>query len=398
MSYRIPVLVAALLTACSALLSSSPACAAEGKAKCEDLQVVLEVRLVTVADTSFERLRPDLMPVLSNPPNQPQGTAAPPAWKGADVTARYVGAGFLTERQVFQLLKTLEGDRRTNVMQAPRLTLLDGQVGNLDLTETRVYLTNVETVRNGDQVFYQPKNEHIKTGFQMSARPVVSADRRFVRLDLNFSNTELASGNVPIIPVQLPIPQVAVQGRKANDPQVFQMFLQQPQFNTQRIAPKVCIPDGNTAVIWGLESTVESNECGSPVLSKIPYLNRCFSNGVCGRETVNLLVLVTPRILVNEEADPKVASAPPPSRYKAMPLPPASAPAGMIQAGWESPPLIVQQPQALRNHAKAPGRPANILAELLRAYDEACAAGRTDEAERLARAALIFDPTCFQRR
>jgi hypothetical protein len=38
------------------------------------------------------------------------------------------------------------------------------------------------------------------------------------------------------------------------------------------------------------------------------------------------------------------------------------------------------------------------LAELLSAYDAACAAGRADEADRLARAALSLDPTCFRNR
>jgi hypothetical protein len=42
-------------------------------------------------------------------------------------------------------------------------------------------------------------------------------------------------------------------------------------------------------------------------------------------------------------------------------------------------------------------RTERVLAELLRAYDAACAAGRKEEAARLAGAALALDPTCFRR-
>jgi hypothetical protein len=41
---------------------------------------------------------------------------------------------------------------------------------------------------------------------------------------------------------------------------------------------------------------------------------------------------------------------------------------------------------------------AKIVADLLHAYDTACAGGRGEEADKLARAALILDPTCFHRK
>ncbi len=39
-----------------------------------------------------------------------------------------------------------------------------------------------------------------------------------------------------------------------------------------------------------------------------------------------------------------------------------------------------------------------VVAEVLKAYDRACVEGRTSEARKLARAALIIDPTCFHGR
>ena len=45
------------------------------------------------------------------------------------------------------------------------------------------------------------------------------------------------------------------------------------------------------------------NEFGPPVLSKIPYLNRLFKNVGIGRETKHIMIMVTPRIIINSEEE-----------------------------------------------------------------------------------------------
>ena len=42
-----------------------------------------------------------------------------------------------------------------------------------------------------------------------------------------------------------------------------------------------------------------------------------------------------------------------------------------------------------------PCRQAKAVAELVKAYEEACAAGHVEEAEKFAKAALTLDPMCF---
>jgi general secretion pathway protein D len=45
------------------------------------------------------------------------------------------------------------------------------------------------------------------------------------------------------------------------------------------------------------------NEFGPPILSKLPYVNRLFKNVGYGKETESLLIMVTPRIIINEEEE-----------------------------------------------------------------------------------------------
>jgi general secretion pathway protein D len=64
------------------------------------------------------------------------------------------------------------------------------------------------------------------------------------------------------------------------------------------------VPDGGTVLMGGLKRLSEGrNEFGPPVLSKIPYINRLFKNTGYGREAESLMIMVTPRIIINEEEE-----------------------------------------------------------------------------------------------
>jgi type II secretory pathway component GspD/PulD (secretin) len=82
----------------------------------------------------------------------------------------------------------------------------------------------------------------------------------------------------------------------------FTQYLQQPTFSSISVQTTVMVPDGGTVVLGGLKALSEGrNEFGPPVLSKVPYLNRLFRNVGYGRTTSNLMMLVTPRIIINRE-------------------------------------------------------------------------------------------------
>ena len=66
----------------------------------------------------------------------------------------------------------------------------------------------------------------------------------------------------------------------------------------------VTVPDGGTVLLGGLKTHGERRqEFGTPVLSKIPYLNRLFKNTGSTRYTSSLLLTVTPRIIILAEEE-----------------------------------------------------------------------------------------------
>jgi type II secretory pathway component GspD/PulD (secretin) len=346
----------------------------------QNTEVALEVRLITVRDECFERVGVDFnnapvaCPQSANlPPLCPAGCVNDSTPAAAPAGGPNAGPVFLSDRQVFKFLDGVQGDQRSNIMQAPKVTLLNGQIGNVDCTDKQKFVTGLEVVQRDGQAVAVPKTEEVVTGFHMTACPVVSADRRFVTVNLDVNQTDLASAAVPLCPVTVQIKDD--QGK----PQPFTQLLQQPKVNTLRIQKTLTIPDGGTVLLGGLKKVVEArNEYGPPVLSRVPYVNRLFKNVGYGREAQTVYVLVTPRVIVNEE---EVQQAPPAAHCENKPCCP-TAPQACATEEAET------VPAPCHGQAKA-------ITELLKAYDEACAAGRTQEAAKLAQAALVLDPTCF---
>jgi type II secretory pathway component GspD/PulD (secretin) len=215
-----------------------------------------------------------------------------------------LGLAFLSDVQVFMFMEAAQGDQRTNVMQAPKLTLSNGQTSQIFIQDQQFFVTNVSIVQQGGQLAFVPQNTNFATGVSMTIQATISADRRFVRISFSqIQLSNLASAIVPLFPVVTPIIPLFEGGFQGN-PVLFTQFLQQPVFNTITVSTTVTVPDGGTVVMGGLKRLSEGrNEFGPPVLSKIPYINRLFKNTGYGREVESLLIMVTPRVIINEEEE-----------------------------------------------------------------------------------------------
>jgi general secretion pathway protein D len=262
----------------------------------QDLEVAVEIRLVSVSES-----------VLEHPGAEVGLPCATTAVGGTESTAAGLPSRkemtFLNDKQVLQLLGAAGDDQRTSTMQAPRMTMFNGQKTTLHLTEVHRFVTDLKVVRDGDQAIVLPKNEAFTTGIQFSVQPVVSADRRFVRLHFTGRLTELETPALPLVPVTTHlVAKVDQQGEEHVVP--VQQFVQQPSFRTMTFDKAFQVADGQTAVFrWGTRDVESRAEIGPPVLSKIPYVSRLFTNVGYGRETQTLLLLITPRIIVNEEEE-----------------------------------------------------------------------------------------------
>ncbi|MBV9123032.1 MAG: hypothetical protein JO112_06730 [Planctomycetes bacterium] len=345
-----------------------------GLRRIQDMEVAVEVRVLTTSEAFAEGLGGN-----------------------SEVKANFrdLGHTFLNDSQLHQLMDMVQGDRRTNVMQAPKMTLCNGQAGTLSLMDRTYFMTGMDVEPSGKTVTFHPKNEPTDLGFRLTLQPVISPDLTSVQVYLKMEQTNLASPEVPLMPVTFPIQA------DGQDVPVAQ-FLQQPQIRTMTIEKTAVIPDGKTVVFGGLKREVESRtEFGPPILSKIPYLNRLFKNVGYSREPELVYLLVTPRILPPEEVEgiptqTQMACAVRQFQERCL----GTWLGDMISDCLDNMTAKCEVPTAeeqdLPDAVETPVDPqAGVLAELLKAYDDACAAGHSREARKYARAALMIDPLCF---
>ncbi len=225
-----------------------------------------------------------------------------------------MGLAFLSDIQVFLFMEAVQGDRRTNVMQAPKLTLFNGQTSTLTVSDQQFFVTGVQVTTALGQFLYQPQVQTFPLGVNLTIQAVISADRRFVRMSLTPTLSNLATPVVELFPVVTPIFPL-FDGTFTGQPIVFTQFIQQPIVQRVTINTTVAVPDGGTVLLGGLKRLSEGrSEYGPPILSKIPFIDRLYKNVGYGREAESLLIMVTPRIIINEEEEYRQTGyqAPPP--------------------------------------------------------------------------------------
>jgi type II secretory pathway component GspD/PulD (secretin) len=229
-----------------------------------------------------------------------------------------LGLAFLNDIQVYMFLEAAQGNRRVNIMQAPKITLFNGQTSTVFVGDLAFFTTGLQVLNVGGQFVYLPQNTAVpigqgfnpngtggstQGGVSVTVQAVISSDRRFVRLNLTPTLTALASANVPLFPITTFVTPV-FEGGSQGQPIPFTQFYQQPSFTEISAQTTVAVPDGGTVLLGGLKTLAQGrNEFGPPVLAQVPYLNRLFKNIGIGTETRHVMLMVTPRIIINSEEE-----------------------------------------------------------------------------------------------
>ena len=321
----------------------------------QNLQVTIEVRFITLSDNFFEQMGVDFDfniadkklfdgnglprrnegsstvgltgPTTADPAINPTldvqfrngsfSASAPPfAAPGAsDVSS--IGFAILSDLELFFFLQAVQGDNRTNVMQAPKVTMFDGQQASINDSAQRPFVMGLQPVVGDFAVAQQPIIVILNDGTTLNVQSVVSQDKRYVRMTLapaftriedadrqfTFTGTRTSRTGTSIIG-----PDGKQTTNRNNEEEVISgSTVQLPTLGTTSVQTTVNVPDGGTILLGGIKRLQEGrNERGVPILSKIPYVNRLFKNVGIGRTTNTLMMTVTPRIIIPEEEEAKV--------------------------------------------------------------------------------------------
>ena len=283
-----------------------------------------------------------------------------------------VGMAVLSDIEAFFFIQAAQGDERSNLMFAPKVTLFNGQFASVSDFLQRPFVTSLIPTVGVFSTGFQPVISTLTDGVSLSVQAVISADRRFVRLFVfpQFTNVTdvftfsfIGGGGAGVagggglgqqgqggggfggqgggfggggiggggfgggqfgIGGGMGTTQMVMNGLFSQQQQQGQqgqggqrgqqnqqgnlsqltVTVQQPVQEIINVTTTVSVPDGGTVLLGGIKRLREGrNMAGVPILNKIPYVSRLFKNTGVGRETESLMLMVTPRIIIQEEEE-----------------------------------------------------------------------------------------------
>jgi general secretion pathway protein D len=217
------------------------------------------------------------------------------------------------------LVNAAQGDRRSNVLQAPKVTLFNGQQASVFDQTTTPFVISVIPVVGDFAAAYQPVITVLSEGTSLTVQATISNDRRFVRLtvlpffsqigdvrEFTFSGSKTTTKKTTAENST----NTSGDSTASTDDSITStdgITIQLPNFSFVTVNTTVSVPDGGTVLLGGIKRLSEGrNEFGVPILSKLPYINRLFKNVGIGRETQSLMMMVTPRIIIQEEEEERL--------------------------------------------------------------------------------------------
>lgn len=255
------------------------------------------------------------------------------------------GMAILSDIEAFLFVQAAQGDSRSNIMFAPKITLFNGLTGTIVSQVQRPFVISLIPVVSAFSVGFQPVITVVPEGVQMTVQAVVSADRRYVRLSVfplfttitdvftfsfisgvtgggaggfgggiggfgggfgggigGFGGAGISGGGIGGAGTTGTTGGTA--GTTGEEGGGANITVQQPVIDVVSVTTVVSVPDGGTVLLGGIKRLREGrNMDGVPILNKLPYISRLFKNTGVGRETDSLMLLVTPRIIIQEEEE-----------------------------------------------------------------------------------------------
>ena len=215
-----------------------------------------------------------------------------------------IRGSYLDNLTVSFLIRAVEANQNTTSLTAPRLTLFSGQRALLVVQTQQAYVSDLTPVVAPGAALFDPQvSTTVATGVVLSVQATVSPDRKYVFMNLEPQLARLrALAQFSVSAVVTPT--ATNNGGATGASQIIQGTIQLPTIDVTQVRTSCSVPDGATLLLGGQTLAAESvREQGVPVLSKIPFLKRLFTNRAASQDEQVLLILVKPTILIQREQE-----------------------------------------------------------------------------------------------
>ena len=197
---------------------------------------------------------------------------------------------FIDDFQLQAMLEAVRKTQKSRLINAPRLTVFNGQRSHILNIRQRAFIQDVEVNQTGVIPVLNPVIGLLNTGAILEVRPTVSHDRRYVSLELK-----------PTLATELP-PRIPAPVTLANA--FTSIPIELPVITIQKLRATVSVPDGGTVLLGGLKNYDEfEGESGVPFLINVPILNNLFRRQAFHKLRASLVVLVKANITIIREEE-----------------------------------------------------------------------------------------------
>lgn len=200
---------------------------------------------------------------------------------------------YLNDIQLELILRAVSKSERVELVSNPRILVSNTGRANLTVLNQVVYVKDFDVEIAQAASIADPIIDVVQDGVVLDVRPVVSADRRFITIELRPTIAELTR----------PIREVSTTlGSQAS------VTIQLPELEIQRVRTSIPMPDGSTVLLGGLKvSDKKDYRSGVPIVNKIPLVSMLFERKGKFVSNRKLLILLRADIVIPSEEEPSDA-------------------------------------------------------------------------------------------
>ncbi len=199
----------------------------------------------------------------------------------------------LDDVSVEAIIRAVRKDERSRELTAPKITAFNNQRANIFFANQITYVKDYEIEIAQQAAIADPVPAVVMDGITLDVRPTISADRRYITLELRPTVARLVD------PISANVQQVDTVNAGI-------VIIETPHLRIQRLKTTVTIPDEGTILIGGLTETQSvDSHADVPFVNKIPIISSLFGRKAQGKQRRSLLILIRAKITLMEEEERK---------------------------------------------------------------------------------------------
>ena len=198
---------------------------------------------------------------------------------------------YLSDLQLEMILTATAKSERVELVTAPRVLVFNTARSNLSVINQVAYVQYFDVEIAQAASIADPIINIVEDGVILDVRPVVSADRRFLTIELRPTVAELQR------PIRNFTTSLGVSGNSVT--------IQLPELDISRVRTSIPMPDGGTVLLGGMK-VHESQDLrsGIPILNKLPIFSFFFERQGTYVSNRKLLILLKAKIVIPQEHEP----------------------------------------------------------------------------------------------